>query len=165
MKKTSNNKIFTRRTKRHLAELTLILMSVFLAFILNEVRNNYNENKKLTISLQFIQEEIAENHAFINDAIEIHKDIVQIIDTLLENKTFATTYSERNGFAYEQQKFVMNTILEISDFLQSDVVYDKNRIEINCKMLQKKFNLLIGLELRLLKNYTEAEETILKLID
>ncbi|MBI9055237.1 MAG: hypothetical protein JEY96_15545 [Bacteroidales bacterium] len=208
MKKISNNKIFTRRTKRHLAELALIFTSVFLAFILNEVRNNYNENKNLAISLEFIQEEITQNHVFIKETIEIHKTMVQIIDTLLENGTFETAYSEKSGFtqqnfyegdsyfsqllshdawniannnkifdkmdirdvanlsrAYEQQIHVMRTAWDIGDFLQSDAVFDKNRTKINCKILQKKFNLLIGLEIRLLKNYIAAEETLSKLID
>jgi|GEM_PF-1828826 len=208
MKKTSNNKIFTRRTKRHLAELTLIIMSVFLAFILSEVRNNYNENKNLEISLEFIQEEINQNHNFIEETIQIHKTMVQIIDTLLENGTYELAYSEKSGFthqnfynessyfnkllshdawsiannnrilnkikiqdiaalsrAYEQQILVMETVWDIGDFFQSDAVFDKNRTKINCKILQKKFKKLIGLEIRLLKNYTAAEETLYRLID
>jgi len=208
MKKISNNKIFTRRTKRHIAELMLIIMSVFLAFILNEVRNNYNENKKLEFSLEFIQEEITENNIFITETIEVHKTIVQTIDSLLKNESFETTYTEKNGFshqnfyngsslfskllsddawsiannnkilnklkiqdiatlsrAYEQQSLVMKTVWDIGNFFQSDVVFDKNRTKINCKILQRKFENLIGLEIRLLKNYTATEETLSKLID
>jgi len=207
MKKASNNKFFTRRTKRHLAELTLIIMSVFLAFILSEVRNNYNENKKLAISLEFIQEEITENHAYLNEVIIVHKKIIEIIDSLLIYEKYDDSYSSENGFtyyniyqksffdqllssdawniannnkifynmnirdvanlsrAYEQQMLVMRTACDIDIFLQSDVVFDKNRTKINCKILRNRFLSILGLELRLHKNYTEAEETLYRLID
>ena len=37
--------------------------------------------------------------------------------------------------AYEQQKFVMETVFEISDLLQSESVFDESKTEVNCKML------------------------------
>ena len=207
MKKVSNNKIFTRRTKRHLTELALIFTSVFLAFILNEVRNNHNENKKLATSLEFIQEEIAQNHTYLNEIIIVHKEIIGLIDSLLINEKYNDLYSSEKGFtyyniyqrsffnqllssdawniannnkifdkmnirdvanlsrAYEQQILVMRTALDIGDFLQSDVVFDKDRTKINCKILRNRFSSILGLEIRLNKNYTAAEETLFKLID
>jgi len=195
-----------RRIKRYFAEMLLIIISVLLAFVLNEVRNNYIEKQKRVTSLEFIQEEIKENHLFIVETIEIHKAIWNVLDSIIETKSFESTFSEENGFAYqnfyqgkifkqalsndawgiannnnilskmqidnimklsrayEQQNSVMDAAWEINDFLQSDDVYYKDKVNINCKILRNRFHLLIGLEIRLIKNYKEAEETLLRLI-
>lgn len=187
--------------------MMLIITSVLLAFILNELRNNYNEQKKLITSLEFIEEEIAQNHIYIDEIISIHKKIITRIDSLLIHEKYDDMYSPEYGFthyniykgsyfnqllsndawniannnmifdkisirdvvslsrAYEQQMIVMKTVWEIGDFLQSDVVFDKKRTLTNSKLLRHRFNSLLGLEIRLSKNYKAATKTLSKLID
>jgi len=197
----------SRRLKRYIAEMMLIITSVLLAFILNELRNNYNEQKKLITSLEFIEEEITQNHIYIDEIITVHKKIITLIDSLLIHEKYDDMYSPEYGFshyniykssyfnqllsndawniannnmifdkmsirdvvslsrAYEQQMIVMKTVWEIGDFLQSDVVFDKKRTLTNSKILRHRFNSLLGLEIRLSKNYKAATKTLSKLIE
>ena len=90
----------SKSMKRYLAEMMLIIMSVTLAFVLNEIRNNYNEQKKLTTSLEFIKEEITQNHIYVDKVISVQQKIVKKIDFLVVNEKYDDIYSPEYGFTY-----------------------------------------------------------------
>lgn len=90
----------SRRLKRYFAEMMLIIISVLLAFILSEFRNDYNEKKKLITSLEFIKDEITQNQIYVNEIITAHKRIINTIDSLLVNEKYNEIYSTENGFTF-----------------------------------------------------------------
>lgn len=187
-----------RRVNWYLAQMLLIIVSVLLAFFLNELRNQSLKDKRLETSLHFIQSEILTNQQILQEAMIVHKEVVRKIDSLLQRNDLEGLYDETDGFsyqriyaksyfdellssdawqiayqnqvfnememqdvvvlsrAYEQQELVMSHVWQISEYLQSARIFSKKRTEENCKLLRKRFQVLVGLELRLESNYNTA---------
>lgn len=91
-----------KRFQRYFAEMFLIILSVLLAFLLNEMRNNHIEKKKLITSLEFIREEIIQNRSYTIENLHIHETIIEKIDSLLTNEKYNLIYSPKNGFVYHR---------------------------------------------------------------
>ncbi|HAF29734.1 MAG TPA: hypothetical protein DCG75_11870 [Bacteroidales bacterium] len=121
-----------RRLKRYFAEMTLIILSVLLAFILNELRNNHIENKNLITSLEFIKEEVSQNQLYINEIINVHKKVIENIDSLLINEKFHDTFSPEYGFSYFNiyKKSFFNQLLsnDAWNIANNNNVFDKMNI-------------------------------------
>ena len=88
--------------RQYIAEMILIVLSVLLAFSLGELRMGYMENKKLETSLEFINEEIAQNQKFVSRSDSVHQIIIANIDSLLKTGEYNKIYSKESGFRYSK---------------------------------------------------------------
>jgi len=70
---------------RYFGETILIVFSVLLAFILNEYRENYQQQRLLQLNLREISEEIEANLTILNNALPYHKEILKNIHDFLKD--------------------------------------------------------------------------------
>ncbi len=123
----------TEKFKLYFIEMILIITSVFLAFFINEIRNNYQENKKLATSLKFIEEEMLQNQAYITEYVLAHEIIKDRLDSLIKNDIYEGTYDSYHGFSIHHiyPKSFFNQLLsrQAWDIAVNNNIFNQLKIE------------------------------------
>jgi len=83
----------------YLLQAILIIFSVVLGFMLNELRQNIQQGKQVNKVLELIQKEIATNELLLNNNLEYHIKVVENFKAVVNNDDSLQQLINEEGFS------------------------------------------------------------------
>ena len=78
----------------------MIVFSILLALILNEVRNTWMEKRQTKQILHNVKKEITGNQKIMEKLVTYHTSVVQTVEKALENDSSQAQLSDNKGFNF-----------------------------------------------------------------